>query len=81
MPGCAGGRPWPDAAARGDGAVLEGVESLELRWISRGVPPPELDDRLAGLPARTERRLDLYLVMPALHGLSIKIRVEPRRST
>ena len=54
--------------------VTEGVRSLEVRWIF----PGQLETAVAGwfgrFPARTESRVDTYLLDPRLPGLSVKIR-------
>jgi hypothetical protein len=54
--------------------VAEGVRSLEVRWIF----PGQLETAVAGwfgrFPARTESRVDTYLLDPRLPGLSVKIR-------
>ena len=54
--------------------VTEGVRSLEVRWIF----PGQLETAVAGwfgrFPARTESRVDIYLLDPRLPGLSVKVR-------
>src|SRR5271165_7446676 len=54
--------------------VTEGVRSLEVRWIF----PGQLETAVAGwfgrFPARTESRVDTYLLDPRLPGLSVKVR-------
>jgi len=54
--------------------VTEGVRSLEVRWIF----PGQLETAVAGwfgrFPARTESRVDTYLLDPQLPGLSVKVR-------
>ena len=61
-------------AARPEISVAERVRSLEVRWI---LPGP-LEDAVAGwfarFPAGVEAREDVYLVVPPLHGLSVKLR-------
>jgi len=57
-----------------ESAVIEGVRSLEVRWIFRG----QLETTMAGwfgrFRARTESREDTYLLDPQLGGLSVKVR-------
>jgi len=54
--------------------VIEGVRSLEVRWIFAG----QLEAAVAGwfgrFPARVESREDIYLLDPPLPGLSVKVR-------
>ena len=54
--------------------AAEGVRSLEVRWIF----PGQLETAVAGwfgrFPARTESRVDTYLLDPRLRGLSVKLR-------
>ena len=54
--------------------VTEGIRSLEVRWIF----PGQLETAVAGwfgrFPARTESRVDTYLLDPQLPGLSVKVR-------
>ena len=61
-------------AARPEISVAERVRSLAVRWI---LPGP-LEDAVAGwfarFPAGVEAREDVYLVVPPLHGLSVKLR-------
>ena len=61
------------AAAAGS-SVIEGLRTLEVRWL---LPGP-LDAAVAGwfgrFPAETESREDTYLVDPDLRGLSVKVR-------
>jgi hypothetical protein len=55
-------------------SVIEGLRTLEVRWIL----PGQLDAAVAGwfgrLPVETESREDAYLVHPDLRGLSVKVR-------
>ena len=57
-----------------DSSAIEGVCSLEVRWIF----PGPLESAVAGwfgrFPARTEAREDRYLLDPSLPGLSVKVR-------
>src|SRR5262249_51251610 len=54
--------------------TIEGVRSLETRWIF----PGRLEAAMAGwfgrFPAAVEQQEDAYLLDPHLHGLSVKIR-------
>jgi hypothetical protein len=54
--------------------VVEGLSTIEVRWIL----PGQLDAAVAGwfgqFPARPESREDVYLIHPVLRGLSVKIR-------
>jgi hypothetical protein len=62
------------AAAQPESPVIEGVRSLEVRWIF----PGQLEATVAGwfgrFPARVESREDTYLLDPQLRGLSVKVR-------
>jgi hypothetical protein len=62
------------AAAQPESPVIEGVRSLEVRWIF----PGQLEAAVAGwfgrFPARAESREDRYLLDPQLRGLSVKVR-------
>ncbi len=62
------------AAAQPESPVIEGVRSLEVRWIF----PGQLEAAVAGwfgrFPARVESREDCYLLDPQLRGLSVKVR-------
>ena len=55
-------------------SVIEGLRTLEVRWLL----PGQLDAAVAGwfgrFPAETESREDTYLVNPDLRGLSVKVR-------
>jgi hypothetical protein len=55
-------------------SVIEGLSTVEVRWIL----PGQLDASIAGwfsrFPADTESREDAYLIHPVLRGLSVKIR-------
>ncbi len=55
-------------------SVIEGLRTLEVRWLL----PGQLDAAVAGwfgrFPAETESREDAYLVDPDLRGLSVKVR-------
>ena len=64
----------PMASAVPEGAIIEGLRSLEVRWIF----PGQLDTAVAGwFPGsqpETESREDAYLLDPGLGGLSVKVR-------
>ena len=55
-------------------SVIEGLRTLEVRWLV----PGQLDAAVAGwfgrFPAETSSREDTYLVNPELRGLSVKFR-------
>jgi hypothetical protein len=56
------------------GPLIEGLRTLEVRWLL----PGQLDTAVAGwfgrFPAETDSREDAYLVNPDLRGLSVKVR-------
>jgi hypothetical protein len=55
-------------------SVIEGLRTLEVRWLL----PGQLEAAVAGwfgrFPAETDSREDTYLVNPDLRGLSVKVR-------
>ena len=55
-------------------SVIEGLSTVEVRWIL----PGQLDAAVAGwfgrFPAGLDSREDIYLIDPVLRGLSVKIR-------
>jgi hypothetical protein len=55
-------------------SVIEGLSTVEVRWIL----PGQLDAAVAGwfgrFPAGLDSREDIYLIHPDLRGLSVKIR-------
>lgn len=53
---------------------MEGVSSLEVRWIFPGQLEPTVTEWFGRFPAETESRQDTYLLDPDLPGLSVKIR-------
>ena len=57
-----------------ESSVIEGLRTLEVRWLL----PGQLDVAVAGwfgrFPAETESREDTYLVNPELRGPSVKVR-------
>jgi hypothetical protein len=57
-----------------DSSVIEGVCSLEVRWIFPGPLKTAVAGWFGRFPAHTEAREDRYLLDPSLPGLSVKIR-------
>ncbi len=55
-------------------SVIEGLSTVEVRWIL----PGQLDAAVAGwfgrFPAGLDSREDVYFIQPVLRGLSVKIR-------
>ena len=55
-------------------SVIEGLSTVEVRWIL----PGQLDAAVAGwfgrFPAGLDSREDIFLIHPDLRGLSVKIR-------
>jgi len=54
--------------------VIEGLRSLEVRWILSGRLEPAVAGWFGRFPAETVFRQDAYLLGPELGGLSVKIR-------
>lgn len=54
--------------------AIEGVGSLEVRWIFPGELQAAMAPWFGRFPAATESREDAYLLNPPLHGLSVKVR-------
>ena len=54
--------------------VIEGLRSLEVRWILPGPLQPAVAGWFGRFPAETAARQDAYLPGPELRGLSVKIR-------
>ena len=54
--------------------TVEPADSLEVRWIVRGLLETAMRDWFARFPAATETRTDAYLLQPRLAGLSVKLR-------
>jgi hypothetical protein len=54
--------------------VIEGLRSLEVRWILPGLLEPAVADWFGRFPAEVAARQDAYLVDPELPGLSVKVR-------
>ena len=61
-------------AARPEISVAERVRSLEVRWILPGPLEDAVTGWFARFPAGVEAREDIYLVVPPLRGLSVKLR-------
>lgn len=57
-----------------DSSVIEGVCSLEVRWIFPGPLETAVAEWFERFPAQTEAREDRYLLDPRLPGLSVKVR-------
>ncbi len=58
----------------GAGLPVEGVRSLEVRWIFAGQLPAAMTAWFGRFPAETITLEDVYLVDPHLSGLSVKVR-------
>ena len=61
------------AAAPGS-SVIEGLRTLEVRWLLPGPLNAAVAGWFGRFPAETESREDTYLVDPDLRGLSVKVR-------
>lgn len=61
-------------AAPPDSLFIEGVRSLEVRWILPGLLEPAMADWFGRFPAEVAARQDAYLVDQELRGLSVKVR-------
>ncbi len=55
-------------------AVIDGVRSLEVRWIFPGQLETAVAEWFGRFPAETQSREDTYLLDPWLRGLSVKVR-------
>lgn len=64
----------PMTSAVPQGALVEGLPSLEVRWIFPGQLDTAMAGWLPGPPPETESREDAYLLDPGLGELSVKIR-------
>jgi hypothetical protein len=60
--------------APAQGPVIEGLRSLEVRWILSGQLGPAVAGWFGRFPAEMVSRADTYLLSPDLGGLSVKIR-------
>lgn len=54
--------------------MIEGLRSLEVRWILPGPLEPAVAGWFGRFPAEAAARQDAYLVDPELRGLSVKVR-------
>lgn len=54
--------------------IIEGVVSLEVRWILPGSLDIAVVDWFAGFPAEVESREDAYFLDPAMDRMSVKVR-------
>jgi hypothetical protein len=61
-------------AAEPAGPVIEGVRTLEVRWILPGPLQTPVAEWFGRFPVRFETREDTYLLDPYLPGLSVKVR-------
>ncbi len=59
---------------RPDGLAIDGVRSLEVRWIIADRLDSEVSEWFGRFPAVLESREDSYLLDPHLRGLAVKIR-------
>jgi hypothetical protein len=64
----------PMASAVPEGASVEGLPSLEVRWIFPGQPGAAVARWFPGPREDAESREDVYLLDPVLGGLSVKVR-------
>ena len=55
--------------------VIDGLGSLEVRWILPGPLEPAVAGWFGRYPAEIAARQDAYLLNPELRGLSVKVRV------
>ena len=61
-------------AAPPEGQLIEGLRSLEVRWILPGRLDPAVAGWFGRFPAEMAARQDAYLLDPDLGGLSVKVR-------
>jgi hypothetical protein len=54
--------------------VIQGIRSLEVRWIFPGRLETAVAEWFGRFPAELQSREDTYLVDPQLRGLSVKVR-------
>jgi hypothetical protein len=54
--------------------VIEGLRSLEVRWILPGPLEPAVAGWFGRFPTEMAARQDTYLLSPELRGLSVKVR-------
>ncbi len=55
-------------------SVIEGLRTLEVRWLVPGQLDAAVAEWFGRFPAETDAREDIYLVSPDLRGLSVKVR-------
>ncbi len=55
-------------------SVIEGLRTLEVRWLVPGQLDAAVAEWFGRFPAETDAREDIYLVKPDLRGLSVKVR-------
>ena len=55
-------------------SVIEGLRTLEVRWLVPGQLDAAVAEWFGRFPAQTDAREDTYLVNPDLRGLSVKVR-------
>jgi len=55
-------------------SVIEGLRTLEVRWLVPGQVDAAVAEWFGRFPAETDAREDIYLVDPDLGGLSVKVR-------
>jgi hypothetical protein len=61
-------------AGKAESPVIDGIRSLEVRWIFPGQIETTVAEWFGRFPAETQSREDTYLVDPQLRGLSVKVR-------
>jgi hypothetical protein len=64
----------PMTSAVPDGAFVEGLPSLEVRWIFPGQLDAAVAGWFSGSEPEAESREDAYLLDPGMGGLSVKVR-------
>ena len=64
----------PMTSAVPEGAFIEGLPSLEVRWIFPGRPDTAVAGWFSGSQPEAESREDAYLLDPGMGGLSVKVR-------
>jgi hypothetical protein len=64
----------PMTSAVPEGAFIEGLPSLEVRWILPGRQDTAVAGWFAGSQPEAESREDAYLLDPGMGGLSVKVR-------
>jgi hypothetical protein len=57
-----------------ESSIMQGVHSLEVRWIFPGQLDHAVSEWFGRFPTVTESRQDLYFLHPSLCGLSVKVR-------